>query len=167
MRQEKLTTLIHLLDSWYKPERIEKLLLRKQELEKLKDEIVVEESPETDEIRLITNQWKSSRLGRIYRSESVTVIPLGSDYVPKSAIIVYGPFRDKEAEEYMIELLNNFVEKTNKSIKLNAVKIIRDPYGLAMGFEATSGWEGVMCSIRELEEKIYGSDIDFKLYGTD
>ena len=159
---EEKPTVTHLLDSWYEPEIIKKL-----KIEELKKKLMVMEDLKKNEITVTMGQWKDSRFGRIYRRESVKLTSSVEYFTPKSVIIYYGPFRDEKIENYMLKLLNKFVKKTNKSVGPDVVKIRRAPHGIAMGFEATGGWEGVICSIRELEQEIYGPDVSFELYGLD
>jgi len=158
-RPEKPTVLMHLLDITYKPERIEML---KQNLP------LVDEDLEKKKITFTMNQWKrGTRLGEIYRSESVTVAPtpLGTRYIPKSSIVRYGYFPDNERREQVEKLVKNFVEETNKSIGSGVVEMIRSHNNMAIGFKVTGAWKEIPCRIRELDGEIYGENIHIDLYG--
>jgi hypothetical protein len=154
--------LVHFLEPWYKPETIEEL----------KKKTFVEEKPEKNEITFHTGQWRcGTRLGRIYRKESITVVPSDSEYVPKSVRIVYGFFLEKGVKELAERLLNSFVKRMNKAIDYDVVELAR-PYENTVGFEVkgenlkTDEWEKLICYVFNLDKKIYGPDFDIELYET-
>lgn len=161
MREEP-KLLLHLLDNWYEPKTIEELK-KPETIEELKKKLWFKEGWKKNEITFHLTQWKRrTHVGILYRKESVTVTRSDSVYIPKEAVVVYRYLPDEENKEYMEKLLNNFSEEAGHDV----VELIRDYDNNVIGFKATGGFENVVCSLRELEEKkIYGPNFEIEVYG--